>query len=517
MANKALFGTARGVKRADTWNQAGGRAYQLADRAALAQLAMTGTLANAFYMDADAQLAELLEAARKVEPDFLAKAAIYARRNGHMKDTPTVLLAVLASISPEHLAQAFPRVIDNGRMLRTFVQVMRSGATGRRSLGTRPKKLIQAWLNEASDEALLRASVGQSPSLADVIKMVHPKPASQAREAFYAWLIGRPADVGRLPRQVQEYLAFQATVGGAPVPDVPFQMLTNLPLNQRQWTRIAERAGWQMLRMNLNTFLRHGVFDRPSMRRAVAARLADRKAIAKARVFPYQLMAAWMHIDDKMPSEIRDALAAAMEIAVENVPELAGRIVVAPDVSGSMTSPVTGHRKGATTTMRYVDVAGLVASAILRRNPAARVMPFDTKVYDVDIDARTPVVENAKQLASYWGGGTACSAPLVKLNAEKARVDMVILVSDNQSWVDGSYSNGGTTVMKEWTKLKRRNQNAKLVCLDIAPYANTPAHDRPDVLNIGGFSDVTFDLIATFARDKLGPDYWAGEIAKVRL
>ncbi|MGI9479553.1 MAG: RNA-binding protein, partial [Hyphomicrobiaceae bacterium] len=75
----------------------------------------------------------------------------------------------------------------------------------------------------------------------------------------------------------------------------------------------------------------------------------------------------------------------------------------------------------------------------------------------------------------------------------------------------------GTRVMSEWVKLKRRNPDAKLVCLDIAPYANTPAHERPDVLNIGGFSDVTFDLIADFARDRLGRDHWAGEIAKVRL
>ncbi len=516
MANKVLFGTLRGIKRALISNQAGGKAYAFEDRAALAQLAMTGSLADAYYVDAETQLAELLEAARRVEPDYLAKAAIYTRRNGHMKDTPAVLLAALASISPEHLSQAFPRVIDNGRMLRNFVQILRSGATGRRSLGTRPKKLVQTWLNAASDEQLLRASVGQSPSLADIIKMVHPKPASKEREAFYAWLIGRPADVHLLPRPVQEYLAFRETAGGAPVPDVPFQMLTALPLNQRQWTRVAERAGWQMLRMNLNTFQRHGVFERASVRRSIAERLTNRNAIAKARVFPYQLLAAWMNIDERVPSEIRDALAVAMEIAVENAPELGGQVVVCPDVSGSMTAPVMGRRKGATSAMTYIDVAALVASAMLRRNPTARVMPFDTKVQNVKITPRDRVVDNAKKLASFWGGGTACSAPLVKLNAEKARVDMVILVSDNQSWVDQSYG-GGTRVMSEWVKLKRRNPDAKLVCLDIAPYANTPAHERPDVLNIGGFSDVTFDLVADFARDRLGRDHWAGEIAKVRL
>ena len=38
------------------------------------------------------------------------------------------------------------RVIDNGKMLRTFIQIVRSGAVGRKSLGTRPKRLVQRWL-----------------------------------------------------------------------------------------------------------------------------------------------------------------------------------------------------------------------------------------------------------------------------------------------------------------------------------------------------------------------------------
>src|SRR3712207_8227055 len=44
-----------------------------------------------------------------------------------------------------------------------------------------------------------------------------------------------------------------------------------------------------------------------------------------------------------------------------------------PDVSGSMKSPVTGYRKGATSTVRCIDVAALVAAAVLRRSGEARV------------------------------------------------------------------------------------------------------------------------------------------------
>src|SRR3989442_1548012 len=82
------------------------------------------------------------------------------------------------------LGRVFDRVLDDGRMLRNFVQIVRSGVTGRKSLGTLPKRLVQLWLATHGDEAVFRASVGNDPSLADVIKMVHPRPATDARRAL---------------------------------------------------------------------------------------------------------------------------------------------------------------------------------------------------------------------------------------------------------------------------------------------------------------------------------------------
>ena len=191
MVNTSLFRSIAGklLPAANARNDAGAPAYVLAPKHQLAQLAHTGTLSPTFYANAEAQLADVLLLAGQVEPKFLAQAAIHARRHGQMKDMPALLLAALSTVDTVLLARAFPRVVDNGRMLRTFVQIMRSGAVGRKSLGSRPKALVQAWLNQASDAQLLRAAVGQQPSLADVIRMVHPKPASAARTALYLSLI----------------------------------------------------------------------------------------------------------------------------------------------------------------------------------------------------------------------------------------------------------------------------------------------------------------------------------------
>ncbi len=133
----------------------------------------------------------MLALAKEVDAEFIAKTAVYSREKGFMKDIPAVLCAASSVKDAKLLRAVFDRVIDDGKMLRNFVQVLRSGAVGRKSLGTAPKKLVQRWLESRTDEQLFRASVGNAPSLADLVKMVHPKPGNASREAFYGYLLGR--------------------------------------------------------------------------------------------------------------------------------------------------------------------------------------------------------------------------------------------------------------------------------------------------------------------------------------
>jgi 60 kDa SS-A/Ro ribonucleoprotein len=436
-----------------------------------------------------------------------------------MKDMPAVLLATLSVNAPDLMVRVFDRVVDNGKMLRNFVQIVRSGAVGRKSLGSRPKKLVQNWLLTASEKQLLNASVGNTPSLADVVKMVHPKPAEAWRAAWFAWLIGKAFDEALLPPITQAFERFKREVAqgvAITVPDVPFQMLTALELSTAQWAQIARAGSWQMVRQNLNTFARHGVFELDGVAQAIAAKLRDPKAVAKARVLPYQLMSAFKATGDGVPAVVRDALQDTMEAALANVPAFGGRVVVCPDVSGSMSSAVTGHRGSATSSVRCIDVAALVAAAVLRKNPSARVLPFEQAVVKLSLNARDSVMTNAQALASIGGGGTNCSAPLALLNKERASVDLVILVSDNESWVDAT-RRGATQTMREWEVLKQRCPQARLVCIDIQPYGTTQAAERRDIMNVGGFSDAVFTTVAQFAEGKTGAEHWVGEIEKITL
>jgi 60 kDa SS-A/Ro ribonucleoprotein len=522
MANKTLFKSLIGkfIPAANAVNEAGGAAYELPPKAALAQYAVTGCLNTTYYASADMQLSTILNLCShpQVEPEFIARLAIYARTKGYMKDLPALLSATLSVFSPGLLAEVFDRVIDDGKMLRNFVQIMRSGAVGRKSLGTLPKRLVQNWFASRSDEQIFRASVGNDPSLADVIRMVHPKPATASRAALFGYLIGQPHDASALPEVVKQFEAFKKGES-ATVPDVPFQMLTALELTSQHWKQIAAKAPWQMTRMNLNTFARHGVFEDAALTKVIADRLKDRNAIQRARVFPYQLLMAYKQTGSDVPAVIREALQDAMEIATANVPSMIGQVYVCPDVSGSMHSAITGARKGATSAVRCVDVAALVAACVLRQSPSAEAIPFkEDVVKGLALNPRDSVMTNAEKMTAIKPGGTNCSAPLAWLNTRRAIGDLVIFVSDNESWVDKSRGRG-TATMEQWAIFKSRNPAAKLVCIDLQPYAAAQAIDtgRNDVLNIGGFSDTVFDVIAEFAKGALNTNQWVGVIEQTSL
>jgi 60 kDa SS-A/Ro ribonucleoprotein len=517
VANLSLFQSLVGrlIRPADAVNAEGAPAYRMTPKQALAQLAMTACLNNTFYASDEQQLETVLALCAEVEPAFIARVAVYARRVGTMKDLPALLCAVLAVRDSALMVKVFSRVIDSPRMLRTFVQIVRSGRTGRKSFGTRVRRVIREWLDARSDQDVFLGSVGTRPSLADIVKMVHPRPRTPGRAALYRYLLGGRVDVEALPPVVGELEAFRRDPS-QPIPDVPFQLLTACPLTTEHWTRIAERASLQTLRMNLNTFARHGVFDVPGMAASVTARLRDRNAIRAARVLPYQLMVAHAGSTEGVPREVREALQDAIEVAMENVPAVAGQVIVCPDLSGSMLSPLTGRRKGATTVVRCVDVAALAAAGILRANPSARVLPFSDGIVRVQLDARDTITTNARRLAEKAGGGTNCSAPLARLNREHAMVDLVILVSDNQSWRDVC-AGPGTKLMHEWERLRGRCPRARLVCVDLQPYTDTQAHGREEILNVGGFSDGVFELIGRFVRDGGSADAWVDEIEGVAV
>jgi 60 kDa SS-A/Ro ribonucleoprotein len=542
MANKSLFSSLKSkLPRATVRNEAGGAAYALAPKHALAQLAATGCFGNTFYATAETQLDELRKLIDQVDDNvYLAKLAVYARERAYMKDMPAALLVALSKRDTQLMHRVFERVVDNGRVLRTVFQLIRSGQFGRNGLSSSLQRAFQRWLNEASVGKLLSASIGNDPSLRDILRMARPTPKDNARRALFGWLTDKevakwaPATEADLPEQVQALIAYrQAETAEAQTLimgelSVRWDLLADAAKSPLVWKAIARQMRPQALRMNLNTLLRHEVLNDRVLVDYVADRLADADDIRRSRQFPYQFLAAYLNASDEVPHKIKTALHKAAEIACGNVPELPGPVIIGLDTSGSMSSPVTGHRgRGATSKMRCIDVAALFAAAILRRNPDSVVIPFDTQAYHAQVDPGDTILSLAERLAKYGGGGTDCSIPLHEANTKHRKRKFVgcVLVSDNESWVTRGQAfalgaRGSTGVMTEWQTFVTNQQRQgvstpKLVCIDIQHYGTTQAPERDDILNIGGFSDAVFQVVASYLTGDAGR--FVAEVEAVEL
>lgn len=517
--NKNIFGSSNKGPVVDTVNQAGGIAYKMSDKEALAQLATTGCFNNTYYSTAEDQTKTLIDLLGKVDQKFAAQVAIYSRQKGNMKDMPSVICAYLFAQRSPYFATVFNQVIDNGKMIRNFCKVVRSGIFGRKSFGTVGKRVIQNWLT--SRKNLFGYIVGNDPSLKDIVNMVHPKPLNSAQEALFGYILGKEVNQELLPVEIQEYENFRKGFS-TKVPNVPFEMLTNLNLPEAEWKTIAMTAGWQMTRMNLNTFLRHGVFKDLGMVKMITDRLINKQLILKSRCFPYQLMMAYLMVKDnfEMPNEIKNALQVALEIATENVPSYDCNVIICPDVSASMNTAVTGQREGATTKVTCTQVAALITATLARKNPQNHIFPFDTAVKNVYINPFDSIMTNAEKLRMR-GGGTNCAVSLQHANQHNIKADLVVYISDNESWVNCDFSfyghgnNKRTDTVKQWEVFKKRNPNAKLVLIDLAPNTSLQIKNTKDILNIGSWNDSIFEVINSFVNGD--SQSWIKEIEKIQI
>ena len=298
MANKSLFSSVTSrLPKANAVNEAGGRAYKLEPKHALAQIAATGTFGQTFYSSAETQLDAVLSLIDEVDDNqYLAKLAIYARQKAFMKDMPAALLVALSVRDTELMHQVFDRAVDNGRVLRTVFQMIRSGkfknkaGKSRIGLSSSVQRAFQRWLNTASVGKLLSASIGNDPSLRDILRMARPTPTDNARRSLFGWLTDKsidkwaPATEADLPVEVQSLIAYrnseseeaQALIVGG-LDNVRWDLLSDAAKGPKVWATLARKIGSQALRMNLNTLLRHDVLATSEMVDYVADRIADEK------------------------------------------------------------------------------------------------------------------------------------------------------------------------------------------------------------------------------------------------
>lgn len=514
--NKHMFASQGGIPKIDpsriTTNAAGGITVSMTDTNALAQMAMTGCFNDTFYTDASLQLELLKSTINKVDTPDLADITVYAKEYGYMKDMPVYLLAsILARGETVVFHELFPLIIRSLKDLRNFVMIMRSGQVGRRSLGYAAKKACQRWLEARHATSLFRQSYGNDPSVADLIHMIHPKTAYTDKEALYAWFLDKDYQEDKLPDITRQFLAF-CRGEDVKIPNLPLPMLMGHNITDAQWKELALTVSWQTLRMNLNNFSKHHVFDDKSVRDQVCARLTDEKEISRAKLFPYQLYTAIRFANEDMPRHILLALNDAMELSVKNVPAFPDDTIIALDVSGSMSNAITGNRKGATTHIACAEVGAIMAATALKANPTTTILGFGSHLYDYTphLNPRDSILTIAQHMPNR-NEGTDCSLPL-RYVLDGKKCQLMYMISDNESWRHGQtptmWGNDVPDTVPMWARIRRqgKHRNALFVCNDLVPNVTSPIAGE-GVLHVAGYSDKIWGVIGEWLQHDGKMDY----------
>lgn len=176
------------------------------------------------------------------------------------------------------------------------------------------------------------------------------------------------------------------------------------------WEALIPQMGYMARLRNLRNFDQAGVSDAVALK--LAAELADPEAVAKSRQLPMRYLSAY-----RAAPSLRwgYALETALDLSLQNVPELKGRTLILVDTSSSMDA---GFSKDGTL-MRW-DAAALFALALARR-------------------CQTPDVVSFSSAQRYWGdrpGARTREFPLTRGGS---------LLSDLRKWKEGGWFLGGGT------------------------------------------------------------------------
>lgn len=480
----------------------------------------TNTLTDTFYATKHTLASELVALCldfAKTDPAFLAKSAVWASTEGRALNNtaPNVALAALAAVKTTEAmswyAKAFGPILRTPLHLLEHVELLRKGNLGRKSLGRGPRTLIRAYLNRLSPYNAVKYH--SRANLRDLLRLTHPTPVTVEQDGIFSWLVKgemkgasleiysyralRDAkdDLERTYAIKEGNLAWEAVLPVVPQPSFAV------------WTALLKQMPYMAMLRHLSAVSRHGALP-DDLVGYLVERLTDAEAITRAKILPFQINAALgiyaaggrggrsrqgrAATREESPfvadTRIVEALDRALELSFQNW-ALPGRVVILTDVSGSMRSG--GVNEGKITS--YIDVAAIfTAAAVQATDGQARVVAFNDRAFEVSLPSRrfSDVVQAIHQTPS---GGTNMAAGFEYLASHHIPADLVIGITDNESWA------GRLTIdaMREY----RDEQTPRAICLvTIAPYADSVAPmNEPGVHQIAGWSPAVGQFIQIVA------------------
>lgn len=503
-------------------NSAGGYAWALDDWGQLDRFLVLGTEGGTYYIG-ERQLT--VENARAVVRCIAADGQRTVARIVQMSETGrapkndpalfALALCATAGDTPTRQAAlaALPQVARTGTHLFHFLAYV----DNLRGWGRALRKGVAAWYTAKPAAALAYQAVKYQQrdgwSHRDALRLAHPKAPTPAHNALYAWMVKGWEQVDEAPDAALHLVwAFErakaATTQAEIVDlikrhDLPWEAVPGQWLGQPEvWSALLPRLPMTALLRNLARLTANGLLTPfAPERRQVVKRLTDAELLRKARIHPIAVLSAlktyaggqgarggltWQPV-----ATLIDALDQAFYLSFDNVEATGKRIVLALDVSASMTAGVIAGVPGLTPRVAAAAMA-MVTAAV---EPNVATVAFCHEMVPVSITPRMRLDDVLAATANLPFGATDCALPMRWALEHGVKADAFVIYTDSETWFNRNLH--PVQALQEYRR--KLGIPAKLVVVGMTANAFSIADPNDGgMLDVVGFDAATPRLISDF-------------------
>lgn len=440
------------------------------------------------------------------------------------KNDPALLALALVTAKGDEATRkmaldALPQVARTGTHLMHFAAF----ADNQRGWGRGLRRAVGDWYNAkpAADVVYqaIKYRARDDWSHRDLLRLAHPQPASDEHRTIYYWITQGWDWVGDEPHPVpalQQIWAYERARRSQNAAEVarlirdyrlPREAVpTEFLMEKGVWEALLESMPMTALIRNLATLTRVGLLETGSeITKKVIAQITDAAWLRNARVHPLSILTAqrtyasghglrgqhqWMPV-----TAVVDALDQAFYRAFQNVEPTGSRILLALDVSGSMSLGSISGMAG----ISPRDASAAMALITAATESHYETVSFQDKLKPLALSPRQRLDDVLKSIHNLPFGRTDCAQPMLWAMNNKKYFDTFIIYTDSETWF-------GNIHPAQALKQYRETMGIDARLIVVGMLANKFSIADPDdagMLDVVGFDTSAPELMAAFMRGEI--------------
>lgn len=449
-------------------NNAGGQSYQIDPLKQLERFLILGSDAGTYYVKSQDLTLENAKNAQTALDRYGVQAVELivnvGKSNRAPKHDPALFALAMAASHTDPAVRKYAldhlnEVVRTGTHLFHFVAYVNQ----MRGWGRALRSAVANWYTEKESKSLayqvMKYKQRDGWSHRDVLRLSHPiatdpdmnmvfhfvtqgtlnKTDSDVAEWMDAAIrVTQETDVAEIVRLIRQY-------------NLPREVVPTSAMNDpRVWEALLPGMGMTALLRNIRNMSKDGFLVQGSDAvRDVVNKISDTNALRKGRIHPAQVFlamkAAGVSYEGRsydyyysrqspetvdVPKPVKDALEGAFYEAFDNVQPTGKRIMLALDVSGSMSAPVLGGQGSCR------EWSALMAMVTARSEKFSEMYAFSTTFEDFPVSKNDSIGTVIQRMSRMPFGGTDCALPMTTAQKEGMNFDAFCVYTDSETWAN---------------------------------------------------------------------------------